>query len=425
MADGQVHSNTVRAGVFLVTTLVAGLIVAIILSKTSFAAKQRFAVRFPMAEGVAGIDIGSEVRVAGMKVGRVTSIAEYFTQGRIDVGVEMDASVPVCGDAVVLRSQSLLGNYAWLNFQTLGSGEPLKARKAEDQWIDATPSGGLLATIVGPQNAGRATQMFTDLTTFTSSLSDFATVQYPKKVVPMLDDAGTVVRDLRTDYGTWRADVGSTLTSASSAAKKLDATMDDAKVMAADARAAVAHIREVNLKQVDQLLTEAETGTKAFADSMQALDTELATRLPDIRAMLWDLRQSATQVKLATMEVRRSPWKLLYRPTGDELARENLYESARAFAVASSDLRVAGETLQAALRDAPERFEQDPKLREAIRTQVVDSLGRYETAQRKLFEVLLDGKPLPPGTPITAPPFAAPPPPVTQPQAAEDAKKDS
>ena len=53
MADGQVHSNTVRAGVFLVTMLVAGLIVAIILSKTSFAAKQRFAVRFPMAEGVA------------------------------------------------------------------------------------------------------------------------------------------------------------------------------------------------------------------------------------------------------------------------------------------------------------------------------------------------------------------------------------
>jgi hypothetical protein len=201
--------------------------------------------------------------------------------------------------------------------------------------------------------------------------------------------------------------------------------MDDAKAMAADARAAVAHIRDVNLKQVDQLLTEAETGTKAFADSMQALDTELATRLPDIRAMLWDLRQSAAQVKLATMEVRRSPWKLLYRPTGDELARENLYESARAFAIASSDLRVAGETLQAALRDAPERFEQDPKLREAIRMQVVDSLGRYETAQRKLFEVLLDGKPLPPGTAITAPPFVAPPAPVVQPQPADGTKKGS
>jgi hypothetical protein len=88
------------------------------------------------------------------------------------------------------------------------------------------------------------------------------------------------------------------------------------------------------------------------------------------------------------MEVRRSPWKLLYRPSGDELARENLYEAARAFAIASSDLRVAGETLRATMKDTPQRFADDPKFREAVRTQVLQSVDRFDAAQRKLFDVL-------------------------------------
>jgi transcriptional accessory protein Tex/SPT6 len=88
------------------------------------------------------------------------------------------------------------------------------------------------------------------------------------------------------------------------------------------------------------------------------------------------------------MEARRSPWKIFYRPSGDELARENLYEAARAFAIASSDMRVAGETLEGTLRQMPERFSSDPKFREELKDQVVRSMQRYEAAQKQLFDVL-------------------------------------
>ena len=153
-----------------------------------------------------------------------------------------------------------------------------------------------------------------------------------------------------------------------------------------------------------------------FASAMEDLDTELVARIPDVRAMLSDLRQSATQVKLATMEVRRSPWKLLYRPSGDELARENLYEAARAFAVASADLRVAGETLRATMKDTPQRFADDAKLREALRTQVLQSVDRFDAAQRKLFDVLqadfkqeaLPSADAPAQSPMVLPPKDAP-----------------
>ncbi len=385
MADGTGYSNAVRAGAFLITAVVAALVVIMTLSKSAvFTSKTNYVVRFGMDDGVAGLEVGSEVRVSGLKVGRVTEIEQDFGNDRINVHIQVRADIRLREGAAVIRTQPLLGNYSWLNFSNLGSGKEL----GEGGALDALPSGGLLATIVGPQNAGSANKMFENLVAFTASLDDFARVQYPQRVVPLLENADATVASLRKDYDSWRGDVTSGLESASSAMKKLDSTMDDAKVAVKDAREVVSHFRETNLKQVDAILDDAQKGADRFASAMDNLDTELTARIPDIRTMMSDLRQGAAQVKLATMEVRRSPWKLLYRPTGDELARENLYESARAFAIASSDMRVAGETLQATLRDMPERFSSDPKFRDALKEQVVRSMERYEAAQRQLFDVL-------------------------------------
>lgn len=410
MADGTGYSNSVRAGAFLVTSALVGLVIVLILSKSAlFTRKSDYVVRFTMEEGVAGLDAGAEVRVSGLKVGRVLRIEQRFDEQVIDVHIQMNADLVIYKDAQVLRSQPLLGNYSWLNFSNLGAKAQGKLEPGET--INAKTSGGLLATIVGPQNAGRTTEMFTNMVAFTASLDDFARVQYPKSVVPMLDDAATAVAALRKDYEGWRGDITSSLRDAALSMKKLDTSMDDAVVTVKEARSAMEHFREVNIKQIDALLTDAQSGTERFASAMENLDSELTARIPDLRAMMWDLRQSATQVKLATMEVRRSPWKLLYRPSGDELARENLYESARAFAIASSDLRVTGETLRATLDDTPERFSSDPKFRETLRTQVLQSVERYEVAQKRLFDVLqadFKGQPMPTDGATIQPPMVLP-----------------
>ena len=411
MAEGTGYSNSVRAGAFLITSAFVGLVVILILSKSAlFTRKSDYQVRFTMDEGVAGLDAGAEVRVSGLKVGRVVRIEQRFEAEEILVHIQMNADITLFKDAQVIRSQPLLGNYSWLNFSNLGS--KAKGKLEPGETIDAKTSGGLLATIVGPQNAGRTTEMFTNMVAFTASLDDFARVQYPKSVVPMLDDAATAVATLRKDYEGWRGDITSSLKDASLSMKKLDTSMDDAVVTVKEARLAMEHFREVNIKQIDALLTDAQEGTERFASAMENLDIELTARIPDLRAMMWDLRQSATQVKLATMEVRRSPWKLLYRPSGDELARENLYESARAFAIASSDLRVTGETLRATVDDTPERFSSDPKFRETLRTQVLQSVERYEIAQKRLFDVLqadFKGQQMPTDDATVQPPMVLPP----------------
>ena len=79
MAEGTGYSNSVRAGAFLITSALVGLVVILILSKSAlFTRKSDYQVRFTMDEGVAGLDAGAEVRVSGLKVGRVVRIEQRF-----------------------------------------------------------------------------------------------------------------------------------------------------------------------------------------------------------------------------------------------------------------------------------------------------------------------------------------------------------
>ena len=128
MADGPGYSNSVRAGAFLVTSVIAALLVTFILEKSNpFASKNRYKVAFTMDDGVAGLEEGSEVRVSGLKVGKVEQIEQQFepAPGRILVHVAIESDIKVRKDAKVIRAQPLLGNYSWLNFTSLGGAEAL------------------------------------------------------------------------------------------------------------------------------------------------------------------------------------------------------------------------------------------------------------------------------------------------------------
>lgn len=407
MAESTAHSNTVRAGAFLLTAAVLGLAVVVVLAKFNILGRtHRYTVRFQMGDGVAGLEKGAEVRVAGLTVGSVERIHSQFDQGYVDVLIGVDSSIAIHKDAVVLRAQPLLGNVSWLNFTSLGT--PEAGEVPEGGTLDATPSSGLLATIVGPQNARHANRMFDDLAAFTDALADFARVQYPQSVRPLLQNVASITADARQDYAVWRKDITHTLQAAASASAKLDTSMDDILVVAQDARQLTQHLRQHNLKQIDDILDNADRSMTSLANALQSVEELIATNRGGIEAALTDLRTAATQVKLSTMEVRRSPWKLLYQPGAGELARENLYEAARAFAIASSDLRAAGETLKSVLSSTPERFENDESFRQAVQQYVTGSLTRFEAAQQRLFDVLLDGKTPPTGSEQAERPISLP-----------------
>jgi hypothetical protein len=70
------------------------------------------------------------------------------------------------------------------------------------------------------------------------------------------------------------------------------------------------------------------------------------------------------------------------------VAHENLYDAARSFAMATDDMRVAGESLQQAVAKMPGKLESDAAFRMQVQREVVDAMARYEQAQRRLYDVL-------------------------------------
>ena len=87
--------------------------------------------------------------------------------------------------------------------------------------------------------------------------------------------------------------------------------------------------------------------------------------------------------------MRRSPWKLLYRPSQTEVEHELLYAAARSFALAASDLKAASESTRRLI----ERREAEPALSpdtvQKLNDYLLDSLEGYQKAQRRLIDVLI------------------------------------
>ena len=351
------------------------------------------------------------MQIGGLPRGRVVNIVPVFGDQKelkaINANIVMDEDVKVFKDAKVLRILTLLGSTATLNFVALGSeGDPLPAGSE----IQAQQSSGVLASLLGPYNATKANEIIDNFVTFSKFLESVPS-DYQTKIVPILDNAGTVLGDIRTDYSDWRTKISTALTSAQTSMQKLDSSLTDAQQIlvrngpkidstianldssALIAKDALNHLNQETVPLLDSALRHAEASVDSFGKSVEIVHTLLLERSPDIAEMLSNLRTTAAQLKLSSMEIRRSPWKILYQPNSDQIAHENLYESARSFAMAAGDLRSAGDSLRLVIERDPGRYEADVNFREAVQTMVLDALAKYELAQQQLNNVLMSPEP--------------------------------
>jgi ABC-type transporter Mla subunit MlaD len=404
--------STIKAGFFVLSGIVLATFVVIVLAKTDFLQRRTaYAVRFSVSEGVSGLAEGSAVKIGGLQRGAVTkvkpTIGDDGSFRDIYVHIEIDEDVKLFPGARVVRIMPLLGENSTLNFVSVGMGaEPLPAGTV----IEAANSAGVLAAMLGADNAAKAGTIIDDAVVFSNWLASLPR-EYQERIVPMLDDAGTTVRDIRTDYGNWRGKVDSTLTSAQAAAgdaassmkgldellvrntPRIDSALTDIAAGATDARASLAELRAKTVPLINDALNNANAAIGSFEKSVQLAHAFLLENLPGISLSLDNVRTATAQLKLAAMEVRRSPWKIMYQPGTEEVAHENLYEAARSFAIAASDLRAAGDSLRLVLTNDPALFERDPAFRDAVQKMVLDSLQRYEAAQQQLNSVLMGPAP--------------------------------
>ncbi len=164
----------------------------------------------------------------------------------------------------------------------------------------------------------------------------------------------------------------------------------------ANVETASVDVKEITQRVKDETVDKANAllarGQEAIDDAIAAITTlreDYEGWSLDFGETLANASLASQQLKLTTVELRRSPWKLLYRPTSDELEHELLYESARSFAMAASDLKAASNAVDRVVSKYGDRLSGDEASFQRIKKNLLDSMDNYERAQQQLFDVLV------------------------------------
>jgi len=418
--------NNIRAGVFVSVAVLMGVAIIVVLSgvwQTLTQATRPYTVEYPVSAGVNNLKSGSEVRIGGVVMGRVGAVRPK-TQGSgafdaIEVDFRVSDRIRLFGDASIFVTSPLLGTDAWLDIPSVGSPG---AGEATGRVISGSASVGLLSTMLGAANAAKTTRIVDNTVSFSEFLADVPE-QYRSEVVPILDNMESATADAKAlaagirgeDWPRWSGKADEIMAWANDFTGRVDAALAEGQGLFADARDVIAENREpmhvvvtnaeatsadvrevaerLRSETVDRVHRFLDTGQEALESArstLRTIETDYEGWSVDLGDTVGNAALASQQLKLATIEVRRSPWKLLYRPTEREVEHELLYDAARSFALAAADLKAASQSAQAVLDRHSDRLAEDPGLLDQIRRNLVEPLQNYERAQTRLLDVLLE-----------------------------------
>ncbi|GAB4550580.1 MAG: hypothetical protein Tsb0013_12380 [Phycisphaerales bacterium] len=404
--------NTFLTGLFVSAAIVASVVIIVILSGVLDTMGTRvYTVRFDLGTNIGGLTAGAEVRVGGRRVGVVNAVEFAEEDGAIsgiDVAIRVDKDVRIAEDAFVTLELPLLGTQGVINFPDLGEGP----RLAEGGTLDGqlAPPGFLAQAGFGEEERTRVQAIIENVNQFSGRLGTMG-----DSAQATVDEAKAIIADVRTNWeNNWRARVDSIMGNVDTTAARgpelaadLDTRIDEvgdllatAKSYLDDNRDSVDEIIEntrgisrdgktfterLNGEITDKFMQLLETGrtelTKA-GDAVEKYGTILDEQRPNIRKSLANFRLASDQLRDTLVEVRRSPWRLIYRPDTRELQYELLYDAARTYAAALSDLRAATEAIEELKVANPS----DTERYEELMNQLDNAFDGYREAETLFIE---------------------------------------
>ncbi len=142
---------------------------------------------------------------------------------------------------------------------------------------------------------------------------------------------------------------------------------------------------EIITAQIQQTLTKADTAL----DTTQLVLRDIKNLVGGARIdkILSNVTDISTNLKLTSREVRRAPWKLLYRPGQKEFKIQALVDSAGAFAAGAEQLDIAALRLKT-LVDSTDKQLTDREELEKMISQLEASFQQFQKVERKFWEEL-------------------------------------
>lgn len=442
MSMQVVNRNNVVAGLFLVLSVLLAVAISFLLTDITdkFGEKKTYVVRFPTSVGVTGLKPGASVTFGGFDVGKVNSITAHTQideQSGTTIVIAHDVSVSLVSDLVLFEdafadlSLPMLGGVSSINIPSAGTG-PI----GDGSQIAGTNANGVLEE--GEILRGRfAPSILTQLGFSTEDAEKIqATIDEVKEIstnanevtkgfrrmtetlepsfVEGVDDGKSTMANVRAftenlnGEDGWSPKISGILDNAQDASGKVSDRIDEASAMIGDARGLIAEsrprvarilenveetterVRFDSIQNLNDLLAKGSIALGSYQDVATKVSVTLDDNRPKIDATLDSVERISSHGELFLQEIRSQPWRLLSKPSKDELEREPIYEAARAYADAVSDLRVASEALDAAVARMATTGGSPASAADLARiSQVVESAyGRYEEAEHGLLERL-------------------------------------
>jgi ABC-type transporter Mla subunit MlaD len=380
--------NNVRAGVFVTVAIVLAVATIIVLTdawRKIVEPTHEYTVTFPVAKGVSNLKKGAKVLVGGVHLGDVTAVTP-LTEGRafeeIEVTLAVNRHVELYEGAHITIHSALLGANAWIEINDVGNPDLGEPANRAFEGVSSPPIVGLLG-----EDGNEIVENITATTQNVRELSERINrddwPRWAAKVDTVLDWANTATgslddvfaggRDLLAEY---KAVVVDNRPNIDSGIASFSATTENTREI-------TRQFRETTMAKIDTLLDTGQEGVQSAASLLAKADLEFDRWAPDIRDTLAATRLTGQQLKLGATELRRSPWKLLYRPERQEFEHELLYEATRSFASAASDLKAAAESARRISEN-----DLDEQTQKLVAELVDDALKRYEKAQERLAAIL-------------------------------------
>jgi len=413
------HEN-LKAGLFILVGFVLAIVVIFTLSDLGkiFERQQTFKVYYQLNDGLQGLKVGAPVTIGDQLAGEVTQIEDKVVptpsgSNRV-IGKVITASIPehylLFENAIIELKAPLIGSGTSLNIRSVGDGQPYDEKGPFQGSLAGSSQVKELIREMGIEAKQReeVRKIIANIESITATLRDDIP-QITSQAKLIMTDVHTASNDLKTATATVRdimADLDQRREQLLDSIGQATASANQSLTMIRDLlidkdlaiRQTIDNVhsvtqtaREKTMAQVTDAMDLALTALGHFNTTSEQLKTFVISQRPVLERTMANARITSDQLKLAAIEVRRSPWRLMYEPDEKELNTDNLYDAARSFAMAASTLDATAQSLQGLAHSQDVDHEEIEKILDHLET----VFSKYKAAENAFWKQLK----VKPGTP--------------------------
>lgn len=399
--------NEIAVGMTVLTVLLLAIYIVITLGNwsTLFEDQQKVTVEVPYSVGLKGLAKGSPIFLGGAKIGQVINTHLEMPDSLPDAynvivsfTMKFPAKYQLRTDCILSADSNVLGGQASLAIKSLGhNGDPIR----DGQKISHTLQGGIsdaidnLSKELDPQrpdsllsrlkvelNRDQPDSLLAhllstaeNLRSITLKINQQVDAENKQSAVAKLHialaDLDKALSEIDGLIVTNKPPITETIASLRNVAGALEKDTPDI------------------LKTLKQALDNADKAMATAKDTLVEIKGMVTANRDTLDRMIGNLNEVGINLKMVSRDVRRAPWKLLYKPAKGESELANLVDSAGSFATGAENLDRAVARLQAVAEDARSRDGAIDKERlDKMMAELEAAFEQYQQAEQKFWKEL-------------------------------------